>query len=205
MHDNGDGTYNVSVSLIKIAATVRVVINMDKNIPAAGGELPYVQLTFQPSPSANAPAAAQAFQSIHAWADNLRPPPAPADGSDIVILDEEGASSSMGATPAERGFFKGAIQEVLTGMGVDDPELKPKDPALMAVEAFQEAGAKAKQRRGLDRQGKKRLGRRSEDIALAAKITLGLAEEGQDGASGRQYGQRCDRESRDGDREHREQ
>ena len=65
-----------------------------------------------------------------------------------MIIDEEGASSSMGATPAERGFFKGAIQEVLTGMGVDDPELKPKDPALMAVEAFQEAGVKAKQRRG---------------------------------------------------------
>ena len=46
IEDNQDGTYNVNVTLIKIAATVKVIVNMDKNIPAAGGELPPVQLTF---------------------------------------------------------------------------------------------------------------------------------------------------------------
>jgi hypothetical protein len=39
------------VSLIKLAASVKVIVNMDKNIPASGGELPAVQLTFAPSPS----------------------------------------------------------------------------------------------------------------------------------------------------------
>ena len=47
VHDNNDGTYYVSVSLIKIAATVKVIVNMDKNLPAAGGELPPIQLTFE--------------------------------------------------------------------------------------------------------------------------------------------------------------
>jgi hypothetical protein len=43
--DNNDGTYNVSVQLIKIAATVKVIVNMDKNLPVNGGELPPVQLS----------------------------------------------------------------------------------------------------------------------------------------------------------------
>lgn len=45
--DNEDGTYCVSVMLIKIAATVKAIVNMDKNLPAAGGELPAIQLTFE--------------------------------------------------------------------------------------------------------------------------------------------------------------
>jgi len=48
--DNEDGTYNVQVSLVKIAATVKVIVNMDKNIPASGGELPPLQMTFVPNP-----------------------------------------------------------------------------------------------------------------------------------------------------------
>lgn len=43
--DNGDGTYNVEIMLIKIAANIKVIVNMDKNIPAAGGELPAVMLS----------------------------------------------------------------------------------------------------------------------------------------------------------------
>jgi hypothetical protein len=43
--DNNDGTYNVSIQLIKIAATVKVIVNMDKNLPVNGGELPPVQLS----------------------------------------------------------------------------------------------------------------------------------------------------------------
>lgn len=44
--DNGDGTYQVNVTMIKIAAIVKLIVNMDKNLPAAGGELPAVMLTF---------------------------------------------------------------------------------------------------------------------------------------------------------------
>ena len=43
--DNGDGTYCVEIMLIKIAANIKVIVNMDKNIPAAGGELPAVLLS----------------------------------------------------------------------------------------------------------------------------------------------------------------
>jgi len=53
IEDNGDGTYNVHVTIIKIVASVKVIINMDKNMPAAGGELPPVQLTFVPQPSSS--------------------------------------------------------------------------------------------------------------------------------------------------------
>jgi len=45
--DNDDGTYSVSVSLINLAATVKAVVNMDKNLPANGGELPAIQLSFE--------------------------------------------------------------------------------------------------------------------------------------------------------------
>jgi len=50
IEDNEDGTYHINVSLINLAATVKAVINMDKNIPASGGELPAVQLTFVNNP-----------------------------------------------------------------------------------------------------------------------------------------------------------
>lgn len=46
IEDKEDGTYHVKVMLIKIAASVKVIVNMDKNIPAGGGELPAVQITF---------------------------------------------------------------------------------------------------------------------------------------------------------------
>ena len=47
--DRGDGSYLINVTLIKIAATVKVIVNMDKNIPAGGGELPPAQLSFLPT------------------------------------------------------------------------------------------------------------------------------------------------------------
>jgi len=56
--DNEDGTYNVSVSLVNLAATVKAVVNMDKNLPANGGELPAIQLTFELPPGDATPARA---------------------------------------------------------------------------------------------------------------------------------------------------
>ena len=75
IEDNEDGTYNVDVSLIKIAATVKVIVNMDKNIPASGGELPAIQLSFELPP------------------DALAPPPSAA-----VLIEE--VSDSVGLAPA---------------------------------------------------------------------------------------------------------
>lgn len=45
IEDNDNGTYNIIVRLA-ISATVKVIVNMDKNIPASGGELPALQLVF---------------------------------------------------------------------------------------------------------------------------------------------------------------
>ena len=54
--DNEDGTYAVSVSLINLAATVKAIVNMDKNLPANGGELPAIQLSFElPPPASSSP------------------------------------------------------------------------------------------------------------------------------------------------------
>ena len=44
--DKGDGTYHVEVMLIRLAATIKLIVNMDKNIPAAGGEMPPITLVF---------------------------------------------------------------------------------------------------------------------------------------------------------------
>ena len=43
--DRGDGTYAVRVSIL-MAVTVKLVVNMDKDLPGATGELPALQLNF---------------------------------------------------------------------------------------------------------------------------------------------------------------
>ena len=55
--DCGDGTYSVTIQ-IKIAATVKLTVNLDKNLPANGGELPSLTLSFVKPPEAPAPPAA---------------------------------------------------------------------------------------------------------------------------------------------------
>ena len=54
--DKNEGTYIVRVALLNLAATVKAVVNMDKNLPANGGELPSMQLTFQMPGGGVAPA-----------------------------------------------------------------------------------------------------------------------------------------------------
>ena len=31
--DNGDGTYHICITVIKIAANIKLIVNMDKNLP----------------------------------------------------------------------------------------------------------------------------------------------------------------------------
>ena len=45
VEDLDDGTYAVKVAVM-MAATVRLVVNMDKDLPGSSGELPAVQLSF---------------------------------------------------------------------------------------------------------------------------------------------------------------
>ena len=49
--DNNDGTYQVNVKTIKIPASLKLIVNMDKNIPASGGELPPVFLSIARDPN----------------------------------------------------------------------------------------------------------------------------------------------------------
>jgi hypothetical protein len=45
VEDQHDGTYAISIA-IKVTATVKLMINQDKNLPTGGGELPPLQLSF---------------------------------------------------------------------------------------------------------------------------------------------------------------
>ena len=51
VEDNNDGTYAITV-VLSIAATVKVVVNMDKNLPNSLGELPPLQFAFELPPEA---------------------------------------------------------------------------------------------------------------------------------------------------------
>ena len=118
IEDNEDGTYNVNVQLIKIAATVKVIVNMDKNIPAAGGELPPVQLTFVSQDNEGAAA------------------PSPEATEEPEPFDDD-----YGGPGAQR--LKAAGQEVMDMLGAGADGMRPKSAAVVAVEAFSQAGKTA--------------------------------------------------------------
>lgn len=122
--DYNDGSYGVQVSLIKIAATVKVIVNMDKNIPAGGGELPPVQLT---------------FVSTEDGASSMPAVAAPVE--EEPALEEEAAQLGEAGLKLQR-----AGQEVMEMMsvGLQDPGVKPKAAIAVAVDAFASAAAKAK-------------------------------------------------------------
>ena len=79
--DNEDGSYAVAVSLINLAATVKAIVNMDKNLPAQGGELPAIQLSFEmPTAAAeSAPVPAPAPAPADSKSDADAPAPTEAD------------------------------------------------------------------------------------------------------------------------------
>jgi len=115
--DQNNGEYNVNVTLIKITATVRVIINMDKNIPAGGGELAPVQLSF-----------------ILSEADA----PPQASSSQIGLPLELGEAGRK---------LQKAGQEIVSMIQVakEGDDVRPKNAVAVAIDAFAAAGqAKAK-------------------------------------------------------------
>ncbi len=126
--DKGDGTYDVRVRLIKIAATVKVIVNMDKNIPAAGGELPPVQLTFISAEEADGSAAA-----------------APAIEEDGIPAEDEPVQLGEAGRKLQRAGHEvvSMMQMASEGEGV-----RPKAAIAVAAEAFASAGQKAKKSKG---------------------------------------------------------
>ena len=110
--DNGNGSYSVHMTL-NILCTVKLFINMDKNLPAAGGELPPVQLQFIKNPNEGDPDEAKGG----------------------------GGGNSPNPAVAKGGFkgkaekLKAAANEVMAGFGMVD-ERRDKDALLVAAEAF---------------------------------------------------------------------
>ena len=125
--DNDNGTYDVNVTLIKIAATVKAIVNMDKNIPAAGGELPPVQLTFMAEEGPS--------NAATVMAETSEPAPAP--------VEEERSSSPSSSKAKEK--FRNAALDVIHMMGgtLDTEHIRPKAAIAVAADAFEAAGKAA--------------------------------------------------------------
>lgn len=108
-----------------------VIVNMDKNIPAAGGELPPVQLTFVPEGGEGGDAA-------EVMGD-------PEGQSASVEHAEESSNKELGPGAKK---LQAAGKEVMSMMGHGDDEIKaamkPKAAIALAADAFQSAGKKGK-------------------------------------------------------------
>jgi len=126
VEDMNDGSYLIKVTLIKITATVKVIVNMDKNIPAAGGELPPVQLTFISAEGSDEGASADG------------PAAAPAAASDDPVTEEvvHVDASTQNVKLREAG------EEVMTLMGIGQEGARAKAGVAVAADAFAAAGAK---------------------------------------------------------------
>ena len=129
--DRGDGTYLVKITLIKIAASLKLFINMDKNIPSGGGELPPVQLNFLPDDASEDPESAAVSEEI----------------ASQPATDESTRSPSSSAPVKGTGASKlrSAIGNVQKLMGQGDPTAKPKSAIGFAADALADAAGKAKQ------------------------------------------------------------
>ena len=101
--DLANGTYAVKIAC-QISATVKLIVNMDKDLPGSSGELPPMQLVFESDEDAAAaaanatkaaialvPAAAQAPPAVAA-------PPPPAEAAPTAPASV--AAAAGGATPA---------------------------------------------------------------------------------------------------------
>ena len=119
--DDGNGSFSVNITL-NIACTLKLFVNMDKNLPQAAGELPPVQLQFIKNPNEGD------------REENEKPTSAP---------------PAKANAPNAKGKFRSAVQEVMEGFGNSD-ERAMKDPVFIAAEAFAEksGGKKATDSRG---------------------------------------------------------
>ena len=146
INDNNDGTYHVDIKTIKIAANIKVIVNMDKNIPAAGGELPAVFVSIvagepaAPSSAAKpAAAAAEVVDITDAPDAEEAPATAPEDGA---ASPADKKSPNRRNSTAGRSPKKGAKEtlqkavEVATGKPNLSNLSKPMDSVVAAMQVF---------------------------------------------------------------------
>ena len=129
VEDLDDGTYRINVTLLKIAANVKVIVNMDKNIPANGGDLPAVTCQFV-----------------------QREPRSAKELSEATGMDKEQQLQSAVAdapvaaedvTPSH-AKLREAGEEVRAMLRAATDGMRPKAAMVVAVEAFTEQGITSK-------------------------------------------------------------
>ena len=143
IEDNSDGTYNVLITVMKIAVTVKLIVNMDKNIPASGGELPAVQLVFLPDSGTTEPAASQ---------DELSPQQKhgpTAEGREGGSATGAHLDDATWLSRTGNARLRDAGKEIVALMGKPD---KPKALVALAADAFTE-GAASKAKRAVGGKG----------------------------------------------------
>lgn len=106
--DEQNGEYAVNVS-VAIPCVIKVIVNMDKNLPASGGELTPVQLQFLQNPDSA---------------------PKDATGGSPGGASSGGPVKGKGSTK-----LKAAVNEVMQGFGAPE-ERREKDALVVAAEAF---------------------------------------------------------------------
>jgi len=147
--DNDDGSYDVRVTLIKIASTVKAFVNMDKNIPAQGGELPPVQLVFIPEDGekpTGAPAGAAALAApdptgAPSFTASRPPTPPPAENQKQSISPSPAAEYQKQQLP-EPTSSPGADGEEISIRGGTPEFVRPKATVAVAAETAKTSAKK---------------------------------------------------------------
>lgn len=133
--DLHDGTYAIKVG-IKMSATVRLFVNMDKNIPGGGGDLPFLQLTFVPPQQQNAAVLEESIEREQPTRDPATNEP------DIASFRRRRNSSPNVASPLRER--SGSLASTLAAAQEErDADLPPSDGEPAAMERLQSLRASA--------------------------------------------------------------
>ena len=97
--DLANGSYAVKIAC-QISATVKLIVNMDKDLPGSSGELAPMQLVFESDEDAAAAQASKSALSIGLAAASMAPGPAarlPAEAA--CAAEGEAATTTAAAVP----------------------------------------------------------------------------------------------------------
>lgn len=138
--DLNNGTYHVKVS-VAFPCSVKLVVNMDKNLPGAAGELPPVTLTFGSKDSRLAPSAALDCGDADAIEQSPagENPAVPGQNGEVAAArpDIHGRTSEDGADLDTIAANEVEIAEIV------DPEQDAKDAITIMLEAIKQAESAA--------------------------------------------------------------
>ena len=114
VEDRQNGEYYINMNF-QIPCTFKLNVNMDKNLPSGGGELPPMTISIYQNPDI---------------------PPA-----DLVAAPPAGAKGGRKTSLPTSSALKDAAKEIMKGFGAQN-ERREKDVLLVAAEAFAEGAKK---------------------------------------------------------------